>query len=109
MGYNHIKATNYYFGTGQQEFEKFPVSLAMSHNPAKAGGYDADNPGSDHYTTGYNSVAAWTDTSWLKKNVTESAAAATAMASGVKTCNNAVGMSVDHDTLVNLVEWAKSL
>ena len=31
------------------------------------------------------------------------------MASGVKTYNNAIGMSVDHDTLENLVQWAKAL
>jgi alkaline phosphatase len=109
MGYNHIKATSYYFGTGQQVYETFPVSLAMSHYPAKAGGYYNGKPTSSYDFSGYNTVAAWTDTAYLKKDVTESAAAATALSTGFKTFNNSVGMSVDHDTLINLVEWAKSL
>jgi len=109
MGYNHIKAANYYFGTGQQVYETFPVSLAMSHYPAKAGGSYNGKSTSGNDTSGYNTVAAWTDTAYLKKDVTESAAAATALSTGFKTYYNAVGMSVDHDTLVNLVEWAKSI
>ena len=109
MGFNHIKATNYYMGVEGQIYEKFPVRLAMAHYPAKAGEYSAADPGSNYYATGYNTVAAWTNPAYLKKDVTESAAAATAMSTGFKTYNNAVGMSLDHDTLVNLVEWAKSM
>jgi len=109
VGYNHIKATNYYTGIPEQVYEKFPVHLAMSHYPAKAGVYSATDPGSNYYATGYNTVAAWTNPSYLKKDVTESAAAATALSTGYKTYNNAVGMSLDHDTLVNLVEWAKAI
>ncbi|MEI6683473.1 MAG: alkaline phosphatase [Bacteroidota bacterium] len=108
-GYNHIKAAEYYQGMKAQVYQQFPVHLAMAHYPAKAGEYEANNPASNNYATGYNTVLAWKDTAYLKKNFTESAAAATAMATGFKTYNNAIGMSVDHDTLVNLVEWAKSM
>lgn len=109
MGYNHILAANDYLGMTAQVFEKFPVRLAMAHYPAKSGEYQAGNPGSNYYATGYNPARAWKDTAWLKKDYTESAAAATAMATGFKTYNNSVGMSVNHDTLENLVQWAKSL
>jgi alkaline phosphatase len=109
MGYNHIKAANYYMGTGQMVYETFPVRLALCHYPAKAGEYSAINPRTNYFATGYNTVEAWTNPSYLKKNVTESAAAATALSTGFKTYNNSVGMSVDLDTLVNLVEWAKSM
>jgi alkaline phosphatase len=108
MGFNHIKAADYYFGI-KQVYQDFPVCLAMSHYPAKAGEYKANDPGSNYFATGYNTVAAWKDSAYLKKNFTESAAAATALSTGYKTYNNALGMSVDHDTLENLVEWSKAL
>ncbi len=109
MGYNHIQAANFYAGVTFQEYEKFPVKLAMSHYPAKAGSYGKGDGASNYFATGYNTVAAWSDTLYLKRNYTESAAAATAMATGVKTYNNSIGMSVGQDTLVNLVQWAKSI
>jgi alkaline phosphatase len=109
VGYNHILATDYYLGMAAQVQEKFPVRLAMAHYPAKAGEYNAGNPGSNYYATGYNPARAWKDTSSLKRDYTESAAAATAISTGFKTYNNSVGMSVDHDTLENLVQWAKTM
>jgi alkaline phosphatase len=59
--------------------------------------------------TGYNPALAWKDTAYLKRDYTESAASATALATGVKTYNNAIGLSVSFDTLENLVERAKYL
>ena len=109
MGYNHIEAADLYFGINKQVYEDFPVRVAMAHYPVKAGEYEAGNPGSNYYATGYNTVLAWTDTAYLKSNFTESAAAATALATGFKTYNNSIGMSVRYDTLENLVELAKSL
>jgi alkaline phosphatase len=109
VGYNHILATDFYLGMAGQVQENFPVRLAMAHNPAKAGEYEKGNPGSNYYASGYNPALAWKDTSWLKRDYTESAAAATAIATGVKTYNNSIGMSVDHDSLENLVQWAKSI
>lgn len=106
VGYNHIKAANYYTGMAEQVYEKFPVRLAMSHYPAKTGVY-GDKPSAMHFATGYNTVLAWTLPSYLKDNYSESAAAATALATGFKTYNGSIGMSVSQDTLENLVEWAK--
>jgi alkaline phosphatase len=109
MGFNHILAANYYLGMAHQVYESFPVKLASCHNPAKAGKYSDEDAAASTWATGYNTVAAWTDTAWLKMNVTESAASATALATGVKTYNNAVGISVTGDTLVNLTEVAKAI
>lgn len=109
MGFNHIKAADYYLGMTSQVYEQFPVRLAMAHYPAKAGEYKLNDPASNFFATGYNTVAAWSDTNYLKKNFTESAAAATALATGFKTYNNAIGISLTGDTLENLVEWAKAL
>ncbi len=109
MGFNHIKAVDFYFGNLKQVYESFPVCLAMAHYPAKAGEYDAKRDGSNYMAAGYNPQEAWKDASYLKKNFTESAAAATAMSTGYKTYNNAIGLSVVRDTLENLVEWAKAI
>ncbi len=109
MGYNHILASNYYLGISKQVYETFPVRLASCHYPAKAGSYGDNGKEKLRWGTGYNTVAAWTDTAWLKRNVTESAASATALATGVKTYNNAIGISIHGDTLVNLVQWAKQI
>lgn len=109
VGYNHMVAANYYLGMAAQVHEKFPVKLALAHYPAKAGEYREGKPESNFYASGYNPSLAWKDTASLKRNYTESAAAATALATGFKTYNNAVGMSLEYDTLENLVERAKSL
>ena len=109
MGFNHIQAVNDFTGVAHQVYEQFPVRLAMCTYPAKAGEYVANHPGSNYYATGYNPALAWKDTAYLKRNFTESAAAATALSTGIKTYNNSIGMSVDHDTLENLIQWAKAL
>lgn len=109
VGYNHVLAAGYYLGMAAQVQEKFPVILAMAHSPAKAGEYLAGKPGSNYFAAGYNPARAWKDTALLKRDYTESAAAATAMATGFKTYNNSIGMSVGYDTLENLVQWAKAM
>lgn len=108
MGFNHVRAANMYLGAENQRFELFPVRLALCHYPAKGGEYREGDPSSNTMSHGYNPALAWTDTSFLKNNFTESAAAATALATGMKTYNNAIGMSVDGDTLENLTEYARS-
>lgn len=40
--------------------------------------------------------------------VTDSAAGGTALSTGTRTYNGAIGLSVDRDTLANLAEWAKA-
>jgi len=108
MGYNAIQATDFYQGA-RQPFEEFPVRLAVSTYPAKAGENKTENPLTNDQSGSYDPDKAWKDTGYVRKNVTESSAAATALATGVKTYNSAIGMSVGFDTLLNLVEIAKSV
>jgi alkaline phosphatase len=108
MGFNHIQALNLYQDKKNQIFENFPVKLASATYPAKAGEYEAGNPSSNYIATGYNPSLAWKDTAYLKRDFTESAASGTALGTGFKTYNNAIGLSVNHDTLENMTEWAKA-
>ncbi len=106
-GFNHHQAAKYYLGIRTLVHEQFPVRLAVGTYPALAGEYDAGKPGSNYLAGGYDPSKAWNDTAFLKRDFTESAAAATALATGVKTYNNSIGMSVSGDSLENLVERAK--
>jgi len=108
MGFNTVKATNFYQGKGKQTYEDFPVRLAVATYPVKAGEYVKGNPASLYWAAGYDPASAWKDTAYVRRNITESAAAATALSTGFKTYNNSIGMSVESDTLANLVEVAKS-
>jgi alkaline phosphatase len=95
-GFNHFKAADYY-QCGQipcQPYEKFPVCLAMSTYPY-AGGYDAN--------------VAWRSFDYVDKGATDSAAAATAMATGIKTYNAGLGVDVNKNPVLNLVERAEQL
>lgn len=79
MGYNHVAVTDMYDKgtTGSQVFEKFPFYCAMSTFPI-GGGYDP--------------VQAWSNFYYVDYNPTDSAAAATAMSTGQKTYNSAIGV-----------------
>lgn len=57
----------------------------------------------------YDPQAAWGDFQWAKNNPTDSAAAGTAMASGVKTYNAGIGVNVDEQRVENVAERAKTL
>ncbi|MFZ5517746.1 MAG: alkaline phosphatase [Candidatus Zhuqueibacterota bacterium] len=91
-GYNHVVATNYYQTgeAGAQVYEKFPVTLGMSTYSASGDGYDP--------------TKAWTDFSYVTHRPTDSAAAATAMSTGVKTNNGAIGVDEKKHRLEHLVE-----
>jgi alkaline phosphatase len=95
-GFNHIEATDYfkYGDKGQQVFEKDFRHLAVSTYP-EGGGYDAQ--------------AAWGDFQYVKKGATDSAAAATAMATGRKTRNGMLGVDPEKNPMENLVEKAEKL
>ena len=102
-GYNHIKATNYYqYGEDSvQIYEKFPVKIAMSTYPAKVMPLMKSH--------GYDTNKAWKSFTYLKTGYTCSAAAATAMATGTKTYNGAIGVDTKKEELPNLTEFAKDL
>jgi len=106
MGFNCVKAADYYHGPMQ--FESFPIKVAAATYPAKSGSFDDNDTSKLSWAAGYNPALAWKDSAYLHKDFTESAAAATALATGRKTYNNVIGLSVTGDTLLNLCELAKS-
>lgn len=113
MGYNHVDIANLYEtgtsnhqvsvdpatgnvtqepSTPTQVFEKFPVQISMEHNSANSPVYDPK--------------AAWGAFDWVKSGATDSAAAGTALATGVKTNNGIIGLDSEGGGLTNLVEHA---
>jgi alkaline phosphatase len=94
-GYNHIAAASLYqYGrTGAQIYERFPVKLAMSTYSLQGRGYDPKQ--------------AWSSPDYVQRWFTDSAAAATAMATGVKTNNGELGMDQNKRRLKNVMEYAQ--
>lgn len=94
MGDNHIHLTSLYI-SGKADglaFHKFPLSLYVS---TYANGSE------------YNSYKAWTDFNYVKSEATDSAAAATAIACGVKTANGELGTRLGAG-VQNILELAES-
>ncbi|MFA5293494.1 MAG: alkaline phosphatase [Phycisphaerae bacterium] len=91
-GINHINAADYYTDgkKGSQLYEKFPVKLSVTTYPA-GGSYDPKK--------------AEEDFGYVKSGYTDSAAAATALATGVKTNNGSLGIDTDE----NIVEKCEKL
>jgi alkaline phosphatase len=96
MGYNAMLAGDYfqYGATGNQVYQQFPVRKAMS-TYSVAGSYDP--------------LQAWGLFDYLKKSPTDSAAAATAMSTGVKTYDAGIGVDVDGKRLYHVAERAEKL
>ena len=95
-GFNHYKSADYY-NCGRspcQPYEDFPVRLAMSTYP---------------YGGSYNANLTWRSFNYVDKGATDSAAAATAMATGVKTHNKTLGLDTNDHPVLNLSERAKQL
>ncbi len=95
-GYNHIKATDYYqYGKEDaQVYEKFPIQFAMSHYSI-AGSYDPS--------------LAWSDFNYVNIHPTDSAAAATAMSTGMKTYDGALGLDNGKNPIKHVAERAEEL
>ena len=113
MGYNHIASASLYEhgvaykqvtgtpgavrevrGTAAYAFEDFPVQLDVSTFWSE-GSYDP--------------ARAWTDFDYVRKNPTDSAAAATAMATGHKTYKGGIGVDAEGREVQNVSERALSL
>jgi alkaline phosphatase len=104
-GYNHVLATDHYLGR-TQVYEGFPVRLAVSTHPhqdgqslpAKTSTAVDRSPGSaaenSSESQGYDPSATWEDFDYSAHPVAspDSASAATAMASAVKTYPGAIGV-----------------
>ena len=95
-GFNHFRAFDYYECNQIpcMPCEDFPVRLAMSTYPW-GGSYDPN--------------LAWASFNYVDKGATDSAAAATAMATGVKSYNAAIGVDVNKNPVLNLVKRAEQL
>ncbi|MEQ8196860.1 MAG: alkaline phosphatase [Clostridiaceae bacterium] len=91
-GYNQIQAADYYqYGkTGTQIYEKFPVLLGVSTYP---------------YGGSYDSVSSWSSFNYPKNKPTDSAAASTAMATGIKSYNAAIGVDINKQSVKNISEY----
>ena len=107
MGYNHVDATSIYFSgeTGKLIFEGAEwLKVAQASYPAIV-----ETEPEKVYATGYNPRAAWSDTAYLKRDYTDSGAAGTALATGFKTYDGAIGIGVMGDTLMNATQLAKEI
>jgi len=93
-GFNQLMATDYYqYGRKDaQVYATFPFTSAMSTFP---------------YGGSYDTEQVWIDFEYLKDKYTDSAAAATAMSTGVKTYTGAIGVDSDSTKLINVVEVAE--
>ncbi len=81
-------------GTPSYTYQDFPVQVDMTTYWAE-GSYDP--------------MKAWTDFDYVKDNPTDSAAAGTAMATGVKTYNAGLGVDYDGNPVENISERAISM
>ena len=93
MGFKHIEATRNYVGS----------TLTMESLPVKLGSTTFEWGGS------YNSSLAWSSFTYVKSGATDSASAATAISTGVKTDNG--NIAVDHldlHRLTTMTEYART-
>lgn len=93
-GFNHVEAADYYqYGElGKQVYEREFALYPMSTFSANGFGYDSSKSAEFDY---------------LLKGAADSAATATAMSSGVKTLNGAIGMGPDGKPLEHAIEVAE--
>jgi len=96
-GYNQVQAADYWNGSSAI-YEDFPVKLAMSTFSWSA---------LREVSEGYSPDSAWTDFNYVKRRATDSAAAATAMSTGLKTCDAALNVDPTKNRLETLVEVAE--
>lgn len=109
MGFNHTLAASYYnFGkANRQVYNRFPFRFAMS---TYAGSDLAGAPDTDPCVGwGYDPARAWSEFTYVNICYTDSASAATAMATGVKTYNAAIGVDLFGQPVKNVVEAAEEL
>jgi alkaline phosphatase len=93
-GYKQITSTSYYVcgKDARQTYNRFPVKYAMSTYMV---------PGS------YDPNLAWASFDYVKSGATDSAAAATAMSTGIKTYGGAIGVDLAQQPLEHLLEVAE--
>jgi alkaline phosphatase len=102
--YNHLEAVSYYeYGKdARQIYNRLPFQFAMSTYMA-----DTLETGPGYCGWGYDPALAWSDFEYVLKCYTDSAAAATALSTGVKTYKGAIGVDLDDQPLVHALEIAE--
>lgn len=97
---NQILATDYFTSgeAGTQVYEKFPTRLSMS--TYSTGKIEADDD--SRYT--YDPTTIWSSFDAMKSRATDSAAAGTAMSTGIKTYNGAIGVDPNQENLRSIIE-----
>jgi alkaline phosphatase len=93
-GFNHLEAASYYeYGKdARQIYNRFPFQFAVS---------------TYSYYCSYDPAQAWSDFNYVKACYTDSAAAATALATGVKTYDAGIGVDVNGVPVKNTLELAE--
>ncbi|WP_263119666.1 alkaline phosphatase [Cellulomonas sp. RIT-PI-Y] len=117
MGYNHMDAASLYqYGSTYAQVAVDPASGTIRHLPSTASQVFQDFPvqvGMSTYSAsgraGYDPQAAWGDFEWIATGATDSAAASTAMATGVKTDNGVLGIDPAGTSVKNVAERAAEL
>lgn len=127
-GFNHVLAADYfqYGAAGTQVYEDFPVQVACStfeyeradnpfpypYDPP----YPSENPAYVMY--GYDPVLAWSDFDYLPWMVqgsssrnahTDSASAITALVTGTKTKDGYLGVDINANPVINIVEILETM
>lgn len=99
MGYNTMKAADYWTGT-TAVYENFAAQYGVSTFSAGKSGQPS---------IGYNPSQAWSDFNYVKTGATDSASAATALATGVKIYDNVLNISTTGQQLKTITEIAQDL
>ncbi|MDR1443069.1 MAG: alkaline phosphatase [Bifidobacteriaceae bacterium] len=116
-GYNHFDiASLYESGTTYNQVQVDPVTGWVEHLPGKATQVYESYPvqvAQSHYSANgrasYDDADAWGSFNWVYDGATDSAAAATALGTGVKTNNGVLGFTPSQDRLTTIVEQASDL
>ncbi|PKN68563.1 MAG: alkaline phosphatase [Deltaproteobacteria bacterium HGW-Deltaproteobacteria-12] len=97
MGFNTMKATDYYTGA-PAVYESFSVKGSMNTSSAGASGGYVGVP--------YNPAQMWSNFNYQKSGYTDSASAATAMYTGVKNYDNQINKTTNGANLTTFFETA---
>ena len=106
-GYNQVQATNYYEGKTQSYEQDDFIEIPMSTYPGRRGGFQKTDITASDFLNSYNSNKAWSDFSYVMDGYTDSAPAASAMATGEKIYDSALNYSIIEDEpMVTITELA---
>lgn len=117
MGYNAVdQASSYRYGVTKNQVVVVPATGSIRHMPGKSSHVFEKFPvqvGASTYSLSgrgmYEPRDAWADFSWVAEGPTDSAAAGTALATGVKTLNGVLGLDGNGSRIENLTERAQKL